>query len=254
MIRDKADRLNGLLKRLNAGENPEKVKREVKEFLSTISPLDLSIAEQDLLEAGLKMEDLRHLCSAHMEMMNSDFEHLKAELEPDHVIATLMAEHDQILGFLDGLDEVNRVIQNESIYQPSIEAYQNLSSIADHLVGAEPHHIREEEVLFPTIERHGVFGPTKVMVLEHQDMRRLKGEIKVLSEGAAGLDFNMFKTKLDEVSKKLIFMLRDHIMKENSILYPTAIQIIKDEKIWEAMKEECDVIGYCCFTPKCKNS
>ena len=44
------------------------------------------------------------------------------------------------------------------------------------------------------------------------------------------LDFNEFKEKVDDTSKYIIFNLRDHIFKENYILYPTAIESIQEKK------------------------
>ncbi len=43
--------------------------------------------------------------------------------------------------------------------------------------------------------------------------------------------------------------LRDHIFKENNILYPMAVQVILEPEKWADMKLKCDEIGYCCFTP-----
>jgi len=37
---------------------------------------------------------------------------------------------------------------------------------------------------------------------------------------------------------------------ENNILYPMALEAIKEENVWQEMKSKCDKIGYCCFTPK----
>ena len=45
-------------------------------------------------------------------------------------------------------------------------------------------------------------------------------------------------------------LMRDHIFKENNILYPTAVEIIDDESVWEQMHHDADKIGYCCFTPR----
>jgi len=45
-------------------------------------------------------------------------------------------------------------------------------------------------------------------------------------------------------------MLREHISKENDILYPISLEVIPEEIVWQNMKKECDKIGYCCFTPK----
>ena len=79
---DKVERLVELLKRLNAGEDPERVKKEAQEFLAEISPAELASAEQKLVEAGLAPEELRHLCSAHLEMLEDKLEGIKANLKP----------------------------------------------------------------------------------------------------------------------------------------------------------------------------
>ena len=47
------------------------------------------------------------------------------------------------------------------------------------------------------------------------------------------INFEAFKSDLDETAKYLIFNLRDHIFKENHILYPSAIEAIKDKNRWE---------------------
>lgn len=239
-----------LLKRLNAGEDPVSVKKEAQEFLASIDPKELSIAEQKLIEAGLAPEDLRYLCSAHLEMLGDELEKMKANLRPGHVIHTMVCEHDMILDFLDELEKVNQTIQKMESYSTEKEEFNKLMHIAEHLIDAEPHHQREENVLFPEVEKRGVFGPPQIMRMEHEDLRRHKKELKELAETVYKMDFNTFKKRLDTVAKSIIHTLRDHIFKENNILYPTALQVIQEDKVWHNMKLECDKIGYCCFTPE----
>ena len=163
---------------------------------------------------------------------------MELNLKPGHVIHTLMEEHKMILGFLDELEKTN----NEDI--------KKLTEIAEHLIGAEPHHQREEKVLFPELEKRGVSCPTEVMRKEHEELRPKKHEILELCRTVSKTDFNGFKKKLKEASDFLTAMLREHIAKENDILYPMALEVIQEEAVWQEMKKECDKIGYCCFTPK----
>lgn len=246
----KIQRLTDILKRLNAGENSAEIKRKAKDFLSTIDPLELSEAEQKLIDAGLAPEDLRHLCSVHLGLLDDNLGQMKSALGPGHVIDTLIKEHEIILDFLDKLERTNQKIQKIRNYDDNQEEFKLLKSIAEHLVGTEPHHQREEKVLFPELEERGVFGPTQVMVIEHKDLRRYKEELEKITDKVSKIDFDDFKKKLDTVAKFIVMTLRDHIFKENNILYPTALQIIKDNDTWEKMKDDCDKIGYCCFTPE----
>lgn len=250
MEQKKINQLTTLLKRLNAGENVNAVRKEAKEFLATVDAADLSFAEQQLIDAGLEPEDLRHLCSVHMEMMSGEVDKMKATLKEGHVIHTMACEHDAILGFLDKLETTNEAIQKMNAYDAKRDEFALLKHIADHLIGAEPHHTREEEVLFPALEERGVSGPPQMMRMEHKELRKRKHEIKELAENVAGLDFVKFKKQLNVAVKFLVLTLRDHIFKENNILYPTALQVIHNDTTWDNMKEACDKIGYCCFTPK----
>jgi len=154
----KLDRLVEILKRLNAGEDPATVKEEAEKFLSSVGPEDLALAEQQLLEAGLSSEDLHKLCPIHMEMMGDELEKMKATLPPGHPLHTMTREHDMILGYLDELDRVNGSIQKMAAYDGRRGEFEKLSHIAEHLVEAERHHQREEEVLFPKLEEKGVSG------------------------------------------------------------------------------------------------
>ena len=247
---DKIDKLVEILGRLNAGESPDSVREEAQEFLAQIDPKELSIAEQKLIQAGMAPEDLRHLCSMHMEMLKGELEKMTSTLEVGHVIDTLVKEHKVILSFLDKLEETNQEIQKLDTYDSNNELFAKLLHIAEHLIGAEPHHQREEQVLFPEIENRGVTGPTRIMVMEHEDLRRYKHDVQDLAKNVASMDFIEFKNRLNASSKLLIMTLRDHIFKENNILYPASLEVIKDVDTWQKLKDACDKIGYCCFTPE----
>jgi hypothetical protein len=246
---EKSDKLVELLKRLNSGEDPARVRQEAKEFLTRLNPKDLSFAEQKLLNCGLSSEDLRQLCSIHMEVLQDELKKTRAELPPGHMIHTMESEHEMILGFLEELEKVNESIQKMDSYNSPEEGFHKLVHIAEHLVAAEPHHEREEEILFPELEKRGVWGPPRIMRMEHQELRPRKKVLKVLAEYVAQMDFSTFKKRLQELVEFIVPTLREHIFKENNILYPTALQLIEDEEIWTKMKVEADKVGYCCFTP-----
>ncbi len=246
---DKIEKLTEILKKLNSGENPVQVREDARVFLASIDAKDLSFAEQKLLEAGLSPEDLKHLCSIHLEIIKDEVEKLKKSLKSGHVIHTLICEHEMILDFLDKLEETNQSIQNMETYNSEKEEFRRLAYFAEHLIHAEPHHQREEDVLFPKLEEKGLYGPPKIMRMEHEDLRRRKKEILELAENVEKMNFDEFKKKLDAAVKFIVPTLRDHIFKENNILYPAAVELISNEKTWDKMKQDCDTIGYCCFTP-----
>lgn len=249
---DKVQQLTDILKRLNSGQDITTVQEEAKDFLSTIDAKDLSIAEQNLIDEGLSPDDMQRLCSVHMEMLKDKVEKMTSELPPGHVVTTLVSEHESILCFLDTLEMVNKTIQGMDSYDCEREEFKKLTHIAEHLIAAELHHQREEEILFPELESRGLHGPPMMMRQEHVQLRQYKQQLKELAADPAQLEFNEFKRQLDETVEFILPMLREHIFKENNILYPAAVEVIEDENIWVKLKDECDKIGYCCFTPQNK--
>lgn len=78
------------------------------------------------------------------------------------------------------------------------------------------HHAKEEDLLFPAMEETGIpkeGGPIGVMLAEH-DMGR--GYVKGMSENMTN------PSKFVENARNYITLLRDHIDKEDNILYPMA--------------------------------
>jgi DUF438 domain-containing protein len=247
---DKIEKLTEILQKLNSGEISDSLKKEALEMVAKIDPVELSLAEQSLIEKGTKPEDLRNLCEIHMEVLKDELDNLKVKINSDHVLSTLIAEHDEILKLLTKLDELNHKIQKIENYTKDLPQFDELLKLSEDILGAEKHHKREEDVLFPELEKRNVTGPTRIMRMEHDILRAKKKEIKNLALEVGNMDFNAFKSSLAETSKYLIFNMRDHIYKENHILYPSSLDTLTDVKLWNDMKIACDKIGYCSFTPR----
>ncbi len=92
------------------------------------------------------------------------------------------------------------------------------------------HHGKEEEIFFPALINHGMpqeGGPIGVMLFEHEQGRNF---IKELSHA-----FDEFKkgnkNAIDEIVKNTsgyIQLLRNHIEKENNILFMMADKVLND--------------------------
>ncbi|WP_252234071.1 DUF438 domain-containing protein [Clostridium sp. ZS1] len=250
MNNKKIEKLTEVLQKLNQVGLTETLRKEALDIVSNINPMELSIAEQNLIEEGMNPQDLRHLCDIHMEVLRGELDKIKTKLEPDHVLYTLISEHDKILEFLTELEEINFKIQKLKRYNSGSEEFEALKTVVNNILDAENHHQREEKVLFVEMEDRKITGPTRIMRMEHDDLRAKKKFLKQTAEEVYQLEFNEFKEKVDDTAKYIVFNLRDHIFKENYILYPTAIETIKEKEIWKDMKKRCDEIGYCGFTPK----
>lgn len=242
-------KLTEVLEKLNSQGITEEIRNEALDIVANIDPIELSIAEQRLIEKGMNPQDLRNLCDIHMEVLKDELDKVRTKIEPGHVLDTLIAEHEEIKGFLTQLEEINFNIQKLKRADEDRALTSKLIITAENLLDAENHHKREEDVLFPEMEKRNITGPTRIMRMEHDELRARKRLLKETAEKVDIMDFDSYKAKVDEAAKYIVFNLRDHIYKENYILYPTALDAIQDKELWKDMKNRCDKVGYCSFTP-----
>lgn len=176
-------------------------------------------------------------------------ENFYANLPEGHVLKTFYLEHEIILQTLDEISDLNLKIQNIPNFDSDVLEMSKLQSLATRLTDSEPHHQREEKALFPIMIERGMEGPPTVMLMEHVTIRELKHKLKDISVNYTNLSLEDVKAKINKFSNELYQMLGSHIQKENTILYPMALQGIPEESVWQEMRKKCDEIGYCRFTP-----
>jgi DUF438 domain-containing protein len=247
---DRIKELTTILKKLNSEGVTEAIRTEALNIVSSIDPIELSIAEQRLIENGMEPQELRNLCDIHMEVLSDELVKLRKKIEPGHMLDTLIIEHEKIKEFLTKLEALNLDIQRLNNYNENPELFIKLGDLGDNILSAEKHHKREEDVLFPELEKRNITGPTRIMRMEHDDLRERKRLLKEAAIEAGIMNFDECRKKIDELSKYIVFNLRDHIYKENYILYLTALDALEDNTLWGKMKNKSDEIGYCPFTPK----
>lgn len=242
------EKLKDMIRRLHQGEDVEKVKEEFREFTKKVTPADIARAEQELVEEGMEVGEIRRLCEVHLALFEESLEEEKVLAPPGHPINTLMEEHKMVLFFADELkknvDEIKVAESFESIDQN----LKHLDHIVEHLKESESHYLREENVLFPYLERHGITEPPKVMWMEHDQIREMKKGLYKIYDERESLGIQEFGKQLDESACALAEMFSSHFHKENNILFPTGMQVMEEGE-WTEIRKQFDDIGYCCFTP-----
>jgi hypothetical protein len=128
------------------------------------------------------------------------------------------------------------------------EEIHQVEHLAEDFTDSEKHYLREENVLFPNLEKHGITEPPAVMWMEHNEIRELKRKLSALIKEFNEAGFQNFKDNLWETAKALSNMLQNHFYKENNVLFPAAMSVITEQE-WVDIRKEFDEIGYCCFTP-----
>jgi len=247
---EKKEQFKKLLQELKEGEVSEKSKAEAKSLLQTVDAKTLGVIEQELIREGVSHEEIRRsLCDIHLEVMKDSLVSKRIEVQPPHPVHTLMEEHKIILESLHKLGSLVGRLEKMRNFGKMHGDLDKLKEIAHHLVDAESHHQREEDVLFPRLRAHDIIEPPDIMKLDHDEFRKRKQELFKLASNHSDYDFNDFKNRVLNAGAYLVKELDSHIFKEDNILYQIALQVLSEEE-WQEIKRENDKIGYCCFTPQ----
>ncbi len=236
-------RLRSLVEQLREG-GPGVQEKSFRRFMEDLDPFEVEEAEEQLAAEGWTRSDMMVLCDAHVRYMEDVTENEEALLEmPGHPIHTLMEEHVQILTAVEEARESAGRLATGEGDPTDRERMLNLESFFDE---AQKHFQREENVLFPYLERHGITGPPARMWAEHDVLRRKEKEIAVLvrdlEEGGDETD------RLVCSIVQLLSLLNAHFYKENHVLFPQALSVI-DVLEWNEMRRQFDEIGCCSFIP-----
>jgi uncharacterized protein len=242
----KKKELRKLFEKLDAGAKLSDVEGEFRELIKAVSPTDIAEVEDDLIKKGMPQEQIHKLCDVHMAVLKESMSGERDLAPAGHPINILMEEHKILLGLANEAREISDGLKAGRVNFDDVEG--RLVDVAHHVKDSENHYLREENVLFPYLEKHGITQPPAIMWMEHDKIRELKKNFHNLIGTRKSKDGDEFIKDLDSVSREMVETLSSHYYKENNILFPAGLEVIEDLE-WKEIKKQFDELGYCCFTP-----
>lgn len=148
-------------------------------------------------------------------------------------IQDLRMEHDAVRLTLKVLDRIAQRIER----QGSLDNPQHVDQLLEFftIFVDKCHHGKEEELLFPALERVGVArdnGPIGVMLREHELGRKCVQKMKAASPGIKAGEPLAAKNFVS-VAHDYISLLNQHIDKENNVLFPMAERQLSEATLTE---------------------
>ena len=151
--------------------------------------------------------------------------HTHESHEGDSATEVLKHEHriiERVLAVVETLAERPGMGSKEA-WEKAIDFIRNFAD--------KCHHLKEEQLLFPALEEHGIprdGGPVGMMLAEHEEGRAL---VRAMAESLAraGVDPKV-EAALKQNARAYLRLLREHIQKEDEILFKIAEDVLPPEE------------------------
>ncbi len=247
--KEKKEALKELIKKLHAGESFQTVKKQFEDMIKGTMPDEIAKIEEELIQEGMPREEVHRLCDIHLAVFRETLEQEGPIAPAGHPINILLEEHNMLLKFADDLRNAIKGMEGAKGNISVSKLMNQVNTIVNHFKESESHYLREENVVFPYLEKHGITQPPAIMWMEHDQIREIEKTLYSILDSHESMVFQEFVEKFKEGARTLAEMLSSHFYKENNILFPTSLKTISENE-WTEIRQQFDDIGYCCFTPE----
>jgi len=241
--------LKGIIQHLNQGGPPEEARRRLRELVREVDHSELVSIEQELLAEGMPVEELQSVCDLHSQVVRESLVQLPPRpLAPGHPVDTFRRENQALRGAVAAMRKAMAEIMalpEEASPDGTLLAWRQA---LNDLMDIDKHYQRKEHALFSCLERHGIFGPSKVMWAKDDEVRGLlKALSRALREPLASA--GEWKAVTASVAEPALQAVEEMIFKEERILLPMALQTLTEEE-WGEIWSVSPKYGWCLVEPR----
>ena len=242
--------LKEIIRRLHDGADPDDVKKQFREFLKNTTAVEISMAEEELIREGIPKAQIQSLCDLHLAIFRESIEEKQLDVSQGHPIFILKEEHRILESAAEELKTLTASIapgdrEDFRINVPDIRRIVNLFKDSAN------HYLREENVLFPILEKHGITQPPAIMWSEHDQIRETESDLySLLGDYDDSVSENL--TEIKERASTLSSLLTNHFYKESNVLFQAALRLFSDTE-WSQVVEGFREVGYCSFSPEVRD-
>ncbi len=150
-------------------------------------------------------------------------------------IALFIQEHEEVLLHLRTLNKVAAQIREHGVDEQTLSTLEKSMEFIREEV--EVHNKKEEEALFPVVERY-VEGPTRSL---REDHRHLAQHFQQLEEAAHTIASNpTHQEAINQflvTTRTIVQIMVNHIHKENHILFPMLQRFLTKDELREVSRK-----------------
>lgn len=236
-----------VIEKIQAGEDLEVIRGFFSDELGVVTPAEMAFFVNEFIQEGVSQDDIQPMHDIQLSIFIKSVENQKPIGPSGHPIHTLMTEHVILIEFANELVAlVGSISKGER--EPKPEFLTRIRELIGFFIESISHYQREENAIFPILEKHGLTGPPAAMWSMHEEIHVMEKKIADLSsESDEDLSKNL--EKMQNLAAPLAEYLADHFHKENNIIFPAALRMFSDED-WSIVIKDFEDIGYCSYTPR----
>lgn len=238
-------KLKQVFKDLQSGKNVDEVKAYFDKEIGTVTIEEMSKLQHDFSEeGGMTLEEVKRIYSLHTEILKGAVEEIELsqnpEDQPGHPIHTFKLENKELAKLLENKLQLHLV---EFAANDSAENVYKLLEDCNLLLDIDKHYSRKENLVFPYLEKYGIYGPST-------NMWRIDDFIRdAIKEAKQKLtNYNGDKQAIIDIVNYCIKEVSDMIYREENILFPMALMNFTEDE-WVKIAHESDEIGFCLTEP-----
>jgi DUF438 domain-containing protein len=235
---EKSNAMKDIIRELHEGLSVEKAKDRFLKEIGHISSVEIAEIEQGLINEGMDPGEIQKFCNVHALLFESSLEAaVSNEESPSHPVYLFRLENREIEKVTGSI----RVLVSKEKTGDLGKFRRELAGLLQKLQGIDIHYKRKENVLFPYLEKHEFFGPSKVMWGKDDEIRDLLREslehLRKLKEKDELKDFR------ERFIQPLIEEVEGMIFKEETILFPTTLEKLSVGE-WAEVFTDSSELGY----------
>ncbi|MGO4887618.1 DUF438 domain-containing protein [Anaerobacillus sp. MEB173] len=243
---ERLDVITQIFSELYNGKSEEEVRDRFDKTIGKITVEEvahLSQLQREILETrDFPDLEVQRLSDAHMSLLKGKIVDIQyPHNEPGHPVHTFKLENREIeklieFKFQPNLQQFAKEDTAENIYK--------LIADCNLLLDIDKHYNRKEHLIFPYLEKYGIYGPSTNMWRIDDYIRDAIKELKhKLTNYGGG------KKEILDIAQYVIDQVNEMIYREENILFPMALNNFTEDE-WVKIAHESDEIGFCLTEPE----
>ncbi|GEM_PF-1366838 len=239
------DKLTEILVSLTKKQQKQSLAKGSLNLLDRANAAELAHAQDNILKDGVSAGRLWQIWQNNPQFLPDQACKLRRQIPENHILRRVLAEHEMVLCFINDLENANQSIQKMFYGSSASSEIRQCGHIAGHLLAAAQHKEREEHLIMPLLREKGYGRILQLIDLQHVEINRANQRLYDVVRKVDRTEFSNFQKMLDELVRYLAPTMKIHIFVETSVLFPLALEVVKDSKAWKRIKDFSDHMGYC---------